>query len=266
MSNGSGVITIGRRELAQPLVQRTLCAATGLRGPLVLSVQTSTQGWPALDSAAGRVSTPLPAATSFRNPWDPDREFFSSYLGSWCLQIDTTLLGRTRSFLADLAAGTYQLPPCDEVRIGVRVEALGGEAAPVGPLTVLGAVEPGSVGPYAATPLVATIVGQWLVPAASEPSVGWYVRLPEACTRWRTGMWGMGPLRGVGERHQGLAVAHAPFAVLGYQGVVDFLSWQRSWQEAPRGSDLVSALWSAQNTDEAEGVSVYPFIQCELCP
>jgi hypothetical protein len=265
--NSSGIISIGAADFAQETILRSVLGASGLRGPLALSVQVITQAWTALDDAPSRISLPLAAATSILNPWD-DSEFFEPFLGSFALYFRTTTAGRTREFFADLAAGTYQLPPCDELYLGVQIKPLTGEAPPAyGPITVSAAVTPGSVPGTAVTPLVATIMGRWDVPGVATSAAGYQVRLPEATRRWRAGIWGLEKLGlTLEDRPRGDATAQAAFATLAYNEVgFGYSTYQREWADAPRGTDLVGVRYGAVSA-QALSVPVYPYVQCELTP
>jgi hypothetical protein len=222
--------------------QRLVLLAEGLApGPLTLSLSADTQGMSWLDLVPGaRASYPLPAATDGADPSQQDVSQGPGVplWGSFSWVIETCLGGVWKKWYADLVSGTYALPPCDTVRVGLQTYS---REAPPQSLSVVASVAQGSPH-HAGRPWTWTYVDSLVVPpstAVLTQAFGSYL-LPDFAFRWRTGVFVAPPKRTTAVEFPEAVHMPAMGATMAQVGSVDaglefIAALQRDWQDVPLG-------------------------------
>lgn len=127
------------------------------RGPLLLSVFTDTTQIVPPQSAVGNIGGPLPSRLRGYGVWSENDSpgwgmstFGKTVCGSLLLDMQVGAVRRT--LIADLAPGTYQLPPCDSVMVTAGIRRI--SSAETVRVRVAASVTPGSMNQ--ARPLIFT--------------------------------------------------------------------------------------------------------------
>lgn len=217
--SSSGVI-VTTPVVAGQQATRTVLQAEGLRGPLILQTRVDTSvltgssapmaGLPAQSGSSPFGATPLAWSGCLPMPWQA------------AFVIDTQLGSVARTWAMDFRSGTWQLPPCDMVRVSTW-----GYAAPTSPgglpaMPVTACVTPGYIGSHAARPRYTVMH----TPQAGTLSI-WtpQVQLPPHAARWRQYMEGMNGNAPSGHNATAYASQLGPAGTLAGVGP---LGWQRA--------------------------------------
>jgi hypothetical protein len=242
--------------------------ADGLRGlgALQLSVAAVTQGMPAPNGDTRRISTPLPSILSGLSS-----EGFNGNDGFWggagltvagSLVVEIQQGSVSRRWSADLASGTFQLPPCDQVRVSFW--AICSEERPDARLTVNAALQPANaVG--ACKPWLWTAVGSWnsdggdfAIPELSVPEGAFQYRVGMSVGQYTAGSpadFTAAPMEACGA----LALALTPPAVIPESSKAQL----GGWYPISYPYRFVRGIFS--NTS-GNALSLYPYVQFEIRP
>lgn len=161
----------------------------GELGPLQLSILSVTQGLvPHIPSGdTRRISHPLPSileGNTFDGYYANDGFWGGTGLDfAGSLVIETQSGSVSRRWSADLAAGTYQLPSCDQVRVSAWLYCKSNQ--PLARAVVNAVVKPGN-GAAACKPWLWTAQAVWA--SEGEDTVVPECSVPEGAFRYRAGM------------------------------------------------------------------------------
>lgn len=279
MGASSGNIHIAACELNKSdelPIQRTILQTDGLVGPLALNVQVTNQDGMSINRSSARMSTPLPAATGGKSPYGPgSADWFPADLGSYALELETQTGGAYKRWYADLRSGTYALPYCDQVRVGVRIQSVPGVWVDPGPgMSIAACVVQGVPAQAALHPWLYTLWGTLFVAGDPEPSpvVGeWWPRFPDGAFRYRVGLHN---INNAEISRVWLQPKAAPSAGVRYEITADgeFLTQDAAaglhtgtWADVPMGYDLLPTRYGAERRG-ADGSFVHAFLTVEVRP
>lgn len=251
----SGVVNVQELAAVTPHHRSIiLCDEYGGKGPLQVTLVAHNALWGA--QPAKRESVPLPAQIGQRSSKGVATDlapFFAEPRDGGAWLIETQTGGVSRTWAADLVSGTYQLPACDTVKVGVWLFS---QFASGINASFAASVQPANANAVC-RPWTYSCVGFWQLLVAPDDIIS-QVWVPEAAYRYRARM-AMAPV--IGQFYNGAGGEASPAEAMSGEGTPGTRFQEGPWYETTPYVSLVAAQFQA-----AAVGTYYPTITFELRP